>query len=467
MLFGLALIVCCYLIGKNWLGKPAGLLAAFLALVFPVVSIVSRQYFLEIPLAAICAATVYLLLRTDAFENRKVTIALGLVIGLGMWTKETYPLFVLGPIGAHLILTVLGVPHGIGRRRKIINGLLACGIGAALSAPFYLPKLRAAVAFFLGAAGSSDSAEWHGFGQVSRLDIFTAYNYMFAQMGVSLFYAALFVVSGLLILVLWIRRRPSFRDRWQRGLIISLWFVLPYIVSSTSFANDLRYMVPAMPAFALLLAGTLTMIPWKEVRVPAIVLAVVVGVVQFYAFSYSLGEPRLNIFQTPAEVYSFYPKINRSGIDVSSYARQIDTVAVPNRENRKTTQILSELNRLRKKAGLKIAQVYVIPNYSDFSVYPLLSESWFRQLQNKLVMRGTDNRSVKRLKSLVMICDFLVVKPEPPYGINEASEMMKLLPQLPFVRTNVNLDLPNGSHAIIYKRMRGSGYVFRLNRNAP
>ena len=74
----------------------SGLLAAFFFGTAPFVVYSLLNFQLDLPLAAMVAATLCVLLQTDGFRRPRWSVALGIVLGLGLLTKPTYPVYVLG-----------------------------------------------------------------------------------------------------------------------------------------------------------------------------------------------------------------------------------------------------------------------------------------------------------------------------------------------------------------------------------
>ena len=98
VVFMAILLFAVYGIGKTLWNKNIGLFTAFVLSMFPGVFGTSRIFFPDIALAAMVALSIYLLIRTDHFRNRKYSILFGISLGLGALTKVTYFLFVCGPL---------------------------------------------------------------------------------------------------------------------------------------------------------------------------------------------------------------------------------------------------------------------------------------------------------------------------------------------------------------------------------
>ena len=81
-------IIFTYLLGRRLYGVTAGLLAAFLFSSYPIVFMLSRTYYQDMALAAMTTITFYLMLRSEAFSQQRVTLLFGLSLGLTALTKQ-------------------------------------------------------------------------------------------------------------------------------------------------------------------------------------------------------------------------------------------------------------------------------------------------------------------------------------------------------------------------------------------
>ncbi|HEX5145920.1 MAG TPA: glycosyltransferase family 39 protein [Conexibacter sp.] len=118
----------CYGTGRLLAGPQAGFLAVVFALGSPLLIEQFHVFMIDAPEAAMVAASVWLVLASARFERVGVAALAGLVVGLGLNSKEQYPLFVAG-----LLLVVLA--RGGWRNWR---GLLAFGaVVLVVAAPWY------------------------------------------------------------------------------------------------------------------------------------------------------------------------------------------------------------------------------------------------------------------------------------------------------------------------------------------
>lgn len=139
MTFFLVLLICSvYQIGKRVYNPDAGIFAAFCIAMFPIINEYSRDYMLDLPLAAMVAAAVYSLIRTNDFSSRNNCIKFGIMFGLGMLTKWTFILFVITPM---LFLLWEGFSLATRKFRIIVNFFLSLIVGLIISLPWYLRNI--------------------------------------------------------------------------------------------------------------------------------------------------------------------------------------------------------------------------------------------------------------------------------------------------------------------------------------
>ena len=149
-----------YGIGRMLYGRRAGLLAAFLVSFYPVLFSISRLSYVDYALTAMVALSVYLLLKTDGFRNRRWSLAFGLSVGLGLLTKWPFIAFAGAPIAymawrSGALKRVLFVPWGgsegsTGRSRVLTSPWFHALAALVVSALWYVPNWDRLSGFLLG-----------------------------------------------------------------------------------------------------------------------------------------------------------------------------------------------------------------------------------------------------------------------------------------------------------------------------
>jgi hypothetical protein len=255
-------VLATYTIGARLGSAAAGLAAAGLLAGYTQVVLHSRTFMLDLPLTAIVALTVAVLLRTDGFTRRGWCVVAGLLGGLGLLTKWTYPVYV-APVA---VIVWQAAQPGPGRATRARHVLLALALTATIAAPWYLrqvglPISLVRIAFGRGAAEgdpavlSVDAWIWYGWALVRQL-------------------GPPFAVLFALGLTWALARRP-------RGLALLLaWLVVPVVFFALLLNKDDRYTLPCLPAVALISSAWIARLrpPPARLAAGAILLVLVVHV---------------------------------------------------------------------------------------------------------------------------------------------------------------------------------------------
>lgn len=325
-----------YMIGRKVWGWKEGLLAAFLVSTFPMIYALSRYTYIEFALTSMVTLSICLLLMSEGFIHKGYSLLFGLSLGLGMLTKWTYTLFVL----PSLILMVARLPL-----RRWLRDLrltldrrwagLSTALGLGLALLWYLPVrervgelplahwllpiswlLLSGVIYLLSRGASQKvnllstlwlagtvAATWC----LSRIDFiqhtfliawgrperrewgFSYYLDHLVNEQLSPFYVGLLALLFLGFLVsAW--RRKTFSSLFEpfKGdmALFLLWLLIPYLVLSFRASSiDSRFLMPILPALALLIARGLAMIPYRNLQRAITLLVVLVALGQFFALS--------------------------------------------------------------------------------------------------------------------------------------------------------------------------------------
>src|SRR5437867_7384999 len=132
-------LVAIFALGRALWDAETGLLAAFFFATAPFVVFSLTNFQLDLPLAAMVALALYVLHRSVGFSRAAWSVALGLVIGLGLLTKPPFPVYVL----PSLLWSLWSAGRGPNRRRRLALLALALVIGMILALPWYGPRLLA------------------------------------------------------------------------------------------------------------------------------------------------------------------------------------------------------------------------------------------------------------------------------------------------------------------------------------
>jgi 4-amino-4-deoxy-L-arabinose transferase-like glycosyltransferase len=337
-----------YGLGRRWSGRRQGIVSVVLLATFPMFYSMSRYFYLEFALTAMVALTVYLLLAADGFRRPWVSLLFGLCLGLGLLTKRTFALFVVGPVIATILSSGL-LPTAWQRLRRVPSlhwrSLLFASIGGlALATLWYFPNREAVQTLVLGdtlfllwwglaaatiyfatlpsaplanalsaffLAGSLASTWYLGRieflarvglyaygiddprGRVLQLDKLYTYTFYLRKLSSEHVSLAVFVVLvGVIVAacLFSLRRRGSISRLLQsirpEGWAVLAWLGGAYLVLTFSIYHETRAILPALPAVALLSASALFKLPWRRLRMGLLALLLAFGIVQFFALTY-------------------------------------------------------------------------------------------------------------------------------------------------------------------------------------
>ncbi|MEO1519309.1 MAG: phospholipid carrier-dependent glycosyltransferase [Cyanobacteria bacterium J06633_2] len=281
-LYTAILLVSAYGLGRLLFRSSVGLWAAGLCVLFPQFYVLRSQYFMDYPLtawvtAAFCVLTYWHtrpLTHPLSVQRWLSAIAFGIIFGLASLTKQTAVLF-LG-----LPLLWLG-GQSLWYRRWIL--LIQLIIGSAIAGLMLLPWSRTNWLFQISAAFSANTRSAEIEGDPSVLSV-EGWVYYLAHLPRAMSYPLLTTASlGLLIFLIQTIRSSSNADdtappyRSTPSLNSSFrWLFIfiggTYLIWSAIANKDVRYIMPYLPAIAVILGVGMAswrrwwqIVPWATV----------------------------------------------------------------------------------------------------------------------------------------------------------------------------------------------------------
>lgn len=100
------LIFFTYKLGEIIKDKITGLWASILVSFFPTIFGFSRVYMLDFPITALLTLGIYLMLKSNYFENKKYTFFFALTLAAALLHKQTYLIYISAPIILYLIYSI-------------------------------------------------------------------------------------------------------------------------------------------------------------------------------------------------------------------------------------------------------------------------------------------------------------------------------------------------------------------------
>jgi hypothetical protein len=253
-----------YGIGAELWSRRAGAYAAALIALYPAVYVHSRSLLLDLPLTAVVAVSLLALLRSRALTEPRWSAVFGLACAVGLLTKQMFLAAIIPPLAFELL------------RRRGQHGSLAC-IALAFVPPlvvlgaWYAPRLG----WFFGDYREQQEAYARARGDPSTWSV----------LGLTYYLRGTWHETTFELAALWVVALPLFLRMRKRGFVLC-WWAGVFAVSTVLVLKDSRFLMPALPAIALMTAAGLS-----RLRQGAVVMAVVCafGLIQLWAASFGAG----------------------------------------------------------------------------------------------------------------------------------------------------------------------------------
>ena len=424
--FWVILIFSTYGIGQRICSKNTGLLAAFLVSMYPITFGMSRQYFLDFALMAVVSLGVYSLLLTNSFTNKRNSVLFGIVFGLGMLTKWTFIFFIIGPL-TYMMVKIPIKNHTYHTSRYSLHSLI---LAAALTAVWYIPNSDSLIRL-LDNATRSGSIE----GDPVIYSIQSVLYYVFSLINdqISFFYF-IFFVTGMILL----SKRPG-----ESRSIFLLWIVVPFIIFTFTANKETRFIIPILPAVAVVSAAGVMDIRNSKLKVSIISLILVYGLAQFFIMSYGIESmPDEKKLDTP--VYPIY-LFHQEGY----WNRH------PREEDWKIQEILRYINEIKEtKQKTSPEIVCVLPDQIRFSA---MAFTYYARLDSMpLQVQGYVWNPAKFYND-ILSCDYVITKSGGHYALpflrkNVRETMAIFENKSAYFETLARYTLPDNSTGLVYGR---------------
>jgi 4-amino-4-deoxy-L-arabinose transferase-like glycosyltransferase len=435
--------------------KPTALLAVVITSTMPLVYGLSRYFVVEYGLMVLGTSWIYLQIKSNHFREGHYNIWMGLVLGLGMLMKISFPLYVIGPIVWGLGSTLIETRW---EKEKLVNvlcnGLIVLLVGAAIMGTWYFPNIKPVLNFAVN-AGFGRAAQDYSLG--NPFDVHVLMNYWVGaiNIGTSAYYFFILVFLSVAQGIAHVFHKKQSASQVVAGRktpigIMLAWFLVPFIVFSFSVNKDTRYLMPALPPIGFIIARMIMK--------------------SFYGSN--LGKAAivlLLIFPWVTFGYTSLPSSSNYTSQVGPFlviAPEIGWAARPVRQTWPLEQILITIDEDVKKNNVTDANlpilVGVVPSYQYFNGNNLGYFSTHNSLPFILEQFGsplTDDWTAQ--KERLISKDYLITKTGnqgPSFAYNPYVTPLLLNGELPFNEL-ARFKLPDGSEGIIYK----SGITLNTN----
>jgi 4-amino-4-deoxy-L-arabinose transferase-like glycosyltransferase len=290
------LVFATYGIGRRLWNSRVGWLSVVFVVTAPMIVSSSKEYMLDLPLTAVAALSLYLLMRADGFTNRRYSLLFGIWCGCGLLVKWTLPLVLALPV-VHATATALTHARVRRRFRPLLNLAGAAALTFAVAGTWYVHNFRQVVGASLYYSGPE--GVMRGNPPVATLE--SALWYLWNLLDTQLYLIPfLFVLAGILF---------CFRKRElaARNVYPILMVVGTYATFTLLRHKDPRYTLPMLPALAIVATSWLEYLS-QRARVWGATVLVAYGAIAFLAISFGTSLlPKSITFDAPST--SFGPPV--------------------------------------------------------------------------------------------------------------------------------------------------------------
>ncbi|MDD5594904.1 MAG: glycosyltransferase family 39 protein [Candidatus Omnitrophica bacterium] len=347
----LFLALCFFIIfgiSRIYFQRKISLLSCCILFCYPLVFGLCRQYLVDISLMFSVLLSIYLLLKCARFSNFKYSLLLGLSLGIGMLTKITYAVFIIGP----LFFTIWQAEKEKSKISKSKLNLLVCLVVALILTSFwYLPNLKVMVSLITD-CGFGKEALRSSAGAIWSLSAFSFYPEFMANYGISVFFTAVFLLSGFIIFR---------KGNLSKIMLFLLWIIVPVVFFTFCLSKDIRFLVPVLPATALLTAQGIYEIRSRQFRRLLIILIIAIGLFQFFVDSFEVAF----FSKTPPRRLSWKNIVFFEVIDAGCYLQH------PKKEDWKIKEFFQALKNDCQSNSLCEGNVITLSNHKAYNVNTL------------------------------------------------------------------------------------------------
>lgn len=462
-------ILAVYGVGARLVSRWCGLLAAFLVSVYPGTFSLARLFLLDFCDMALVALALYFLIRTEGFSQKRPAVAFGVVMGLGLLCRAFFPIFLIGPLGISLYTAWRASKHSTGAEglRKPgwqVNGGLALLACAAVAAPWYLTNM---VPLVLRSLSAAYGAEAVGYGPDNPLTVHAMASYFinFTNIQLAPFDMVLFLLA---VALLWLKRSSllstmrgdTATPAYALALLLSA-IVIPYLFFSTLSSQDIKNIIPVLPAMAIITAWSLCLLQPPALKKSVIGCSMVWALFQFWMGTYGVSAlPR----QIGVNMGWNLPPLLllQQGLTYPPG----ETPFLPRRGNWHIPDILSRITGGsvgpgRVQTMLRPAIVALLPDHPFFNMSNFDYSAVLQGLPVQIEHPG-DPRTPegKNYRSQLLEVDFVVTKTgdSGPQWLNVYNEEILTFLRSPdsgFVELEPRFPLPDGSQAVLYAANSG------------
>lgn len=331
-----------YGIAKKIFNEKVGLLTTFIFSSFPGIISISREIYAEFFMMCLVALTLYLLLKTDFFRNRKYSLLLGISLGLTALAKWEFLPAIIGPF--ILVLWKSNViakktQHYLAQKKALFtNFFLAIIIGILISSFWYLPSIGDVIwRLFLRPDENifiNNRTTWNT--RLFSLSTVTYYPLTVINVHIRFFYFLLLTLIGTAFTYKVIKNNHRLfliKEKLFYIIFLISWIVIPYICFTFIKIHAPSHIMVILPALSIIISAGISSFIKKLTRIVLTSLIILYGLTSYlhsFVFIkelepfhnlriYLRGDGKLTLITHPGrymrdswEPTRFYPPDNRN-----------------------------------------------------------------------------------------------------------------------------------------------------------
>lgn len=313
------LLFSVYGIGKTLHNKETGLIAAIIISLYPGIVGMRRFYLIEIALVATAALSIYLLLQSDNFKNRKYSVAFGIAFAVSILTKWTALFFIIGPLAIVIyesfknysfkhdslaekpVNTKKSIKKEQKKKKKdsgqspVFNVILMGAATLIVSLIWYAPHITEVYNTIVW--GNEFWGTSEGDPEVFTVQSIIFYTLALINSQISFIFFIVFL-AGLMI---------ALKSKSISNYILLSWVIVPYIIMTLLRNKNDRYTIASIAAVAIISALWIASINIKKTKVIVISLLIIAGGFQLFTLAEGIdlaGDFRIKTSTVNIDLYS-------------------------------------------------------------------------------------------------------------------------------------------------------------------
>lgn len=233
-----------YKLSSLLFNKKVGLYSVLISQTIPLILSINRQFYTEYLLTTLVIVFLYYLVKSKEFQHHDSNIKLGVTLGLGMLSKISFPLIILGP---SIIILITRIKNQKITLKLLLNLIEILAPALIIASSWYIPNLNNLIKFGIDVAWGKTASDY---GDPNIFNLSYIINlYKKIIINGSLYYFILFV-----FLFYKNKKQKIFKKHFPSFLFLISWIIFPLITLTFAVTKDLRYAIPFIPALGIFIA---------------------------------------------------------------------------------------------------------------------------------------------------------------------------------------------------------------------